>query len=641
MGWADGLDPKSVSYAIADCSKDRIRVVAGPGTGKSFAMKRRVAKLLETGAKPNEILPVTFTRVAAEDLHRELVQLKVPGCDQLEGRTLHSLGLRILARKHVLTALGRIPRPLSLFEVNCLVCDLSKKFSGKKNTKRLLGEYLSAWAVAQGDVPGFPAASEQKGFADDLLAWMKFHGAMLIGEIVPYLLVYLKNNPKAKEHTEFKHILLDEYQDFNQAEQRIMDYLGANAQVCIVGDDDQSIYSFKYAHPEGIRDWHKVNKGVEDFALDECHRCPTTVVAMANSLIANNKQRTPRQLKEIAAKGPGHVEIIQHSSADDEADWISKKVQELIAAKTADAGEIIVLVQRRLLAREILERLRKLNVSTKSFFEESQLDSKEAQEKFALFKLFLDNSDRVALRYLIGIPSEDFRAGAYARLRPHCESSGDSSWDALEKLEAGQIKLKQTQPLVDRFKEIKAAIAGLDTHKGNLAAFVDHIFPSGDEKLEELRELALTCLKESNEPAELLKLMMEELTQPEIPPTVTDVRIMSLNKSKGLSSPFVFVSNCVQGVLPKLPDPKLPKVQQDAQLEEQRRLFFVAITRVKSDPPNKKVGSLYLTYSETIPNGLAKRAGIEVASAKWGVGQLLPSLFLDELGKSAPKPKGA
>src|SRR6185295_3510322 len=98
MPWHDGIPEGSPTYNIASDPNRRIRVLAGPGTGKSFAMKRRVARLLEENVAPRNILPVTFTRVAAEDLHRELVGLGVPGCEQLSGRTLHRLGLRILRR---------------------------------------------------------------------------------------------------------------------------------------------------------------------------------------------------------------------------------------------------------------------------------------------------------------------------------------------------------------------------------------------------------------------------------------------------------------------------------------------------------------------------------------------------------------
>jgi DNA helicase-2/ATP-dependent DNA helicase PcrA len=106
MAWDDKLDPNSVPYSIAADQSRFIRVVAGPGTGKSFALKRRVARLLESGIAPERILPVTFTKVAAEDLQRELISMNVLQCDKLRGSTLHFLGMRILSRQNVLASTG-------------------------------------------------------------------------------------------------------------------------------------------------------------------------------------------------------------------------------------------------------------------------------------------------------------------------------------------------------------------------------------------------------------------------------------------------------------------------------------------------------------------------------------------------------
>lgn len=109
MARHEDLDDESPAYQIAASESRYVRVVAGPGTGKSFAMQRRVARLLEAEVDPENILPVTFTRVAAEDLHRELVGMDVPGCEDLQGITLHSLALQTLMRNHVLAATGRTP----------------------------------------------------------------------------------------------------------------------------------------------------------------------------------------------------------------------------------------------------------------------------------------------------------------------------------------------------------------------------------------------------------------------------------------------------------------------------------------------------------------------------------------------------
>jgi DNA helicase-2/ATP-dependent DNA helicase PcrA len=118
-------------------------------------MKRRVAKLLESRIAPKEILAVTFTRVAAEDLHRELQKLGVPGCEELEGQTIHSLAMRILSRKHVLEAVGRAPRPLNTFETKAMICDLAGENGGRRKVKKMIQGYTAAWAQSQGDEPGF------------------------------------------------------------------------------------------------------------------------------------------------------------------------------------------------------------------------------------------------------------------------------------------------------------------------------------------------------------------------------------------------------------------------------------------------------------------------------------------------------
>src|SRR5690349_16480774 len=153
MPWDDDLDPQSPAYGIASAEERFIRVVAGPGTGKSFALKRRVARLLEEGANPRRILPVTFTNVAAEDLQREMLQVGVPGCEDIRGSTLHSLCMRILSRQQVLETIGRIPRTLNRFEMEPLLYDLSNAFGDKRARSKRIRAYEAAWARLQHEQP--------------------------------------------------------------------------------------------------------------------------------------------------------------------------------------------------------------------------------------------------------------------------------------------------------------------------------------------------------------------------------------------------------------------------------------------------------------------------------------------------------
>ena len=241
------------------------------------------------------------------------------------------------------------------------------------------------------------------------------------------------------------------------------------------------------------------------------------------------------------------------------------------------------------------------------------------------------------MRYLLGSDVEDFRCKSYARVRKHCETSGDSPWQAMNKLSDGALAISHTVPLIARFDLLKNALAKLEAVKDDIQAFIDELLPDGVVELAELRELALIQMEGAETPADLLAGMMQEITQPDIPPTVEEVRLMSLHKSKGLSSPYVFVAGCVEGILPPASDPDWSKDQKDAALEEARRLFYVGITRVKADPDNGRPGSLFITYPQHMTIKDAYGANVAFKTQSGVMARLLPSRFLNELGPAAPK----
>jgi DNA helicase II / ATP-dependent DNA helicase PcrA len=638
MAWNEGLDAAGPAYRIASSVNERIRVVAGPGAGKSFAMKRRVARLLEEGIEAGQILPVTFTRVAAEDLHRELVGMGVEGCEDIEGVTLHSLAMRILMRQHVLEATGRTPRPLNEFEIKSLLADMSG-FGGVREVRKLIRSYESAWARLQQDEPGFVQTDEEARFERELLVWLRFHRATLIGEVIPILHNYLRSNPTAVERSEFMHILVDEYQDLNRAEQSVIELLGDAADVCIVGDDDQSIYGFKHAHPDGIREWLDLHNGADDLTLAECRRCPTRVVTMANHLIARNVNRpVPRALVARAENGEGDVRIIQYASLDREVVGISALVRQLIA-QGHGPGDILILAQRGVIGTPIYEALRTQDVPARSYYAESELDADTTQVRFAFLKLFGDRSDRVALRWLLGCDSSSWRAGSYRRLREHCEDLGTEPWDALEALAVGTIVISHTNPLVARFQVIREEMRILEALP-DLRSVVDRLLPDGDVSVRDVRALALGILEgiDDDDRETFLSELVGAIAKPEVPSEIHDVRVMSLHKSKGLSAPGTIIAGCIEGLLPRQPDPGLPPARRDAELEEQRRLFYVGITRVKADPAAGKPGVLILSYSANMPVADAMGAGIRPASTARGTARLHASRFIHELGPAAPRP---
>lgn len=642
LAWNTGLDPESEAFLIAASDNPRVRVVAGPGTGKSFAMKRRVARLLESGVEPNAILPVTFTRVAAEDLHRELVAMDAAGAEQLKATTLHSLGLRILSRNHVLESTGRHPRPLNDFELEPVYADLHD-FGGKRDIKKKILAYHAAWARLQDDDPADVEQHRDAEFEIALIDWLTFHRGMLIGEVIPYLYQYLRDNPIAEERSEFTHTLVDEYQDLNKVEQEIIRYLSVDGHVCIVGDDDQSIYSFKYANPEGIQEWCEVNDGADDLELTDCRRCPARVVKIANHLIAQSPTRqNDRELIEWGENGEGEVRLIQYPDLDREVKGIASIVEGLMGAGT-HPGDIIILAQRKKIGTYIYEELLERGIPAKSYYKEAELDDEETQERFAYLKLAADRDDRVALRWLLGRSSGSWLRGGYARVRAHSAHTGLSPWQVLEAIRDHDIVIPHTGALVTRFVTVcerTEQLQNLYTEAGTMA-IVDELFPADDDRWRDLRGLALETLTsgEIAEDAPLPEFVAQlsyAIAQPEIPSEIQDVRVMSLHKSKGLSSPATIVAACVEGVLPRRPDDDLTDNQKLADIEEQRRLFFVGITRVKASPAAGEPGRLFLTYSRRMSAADARQSGIQPASFEYGEAVMNASRFLGQLGPAAP-----
>lgn len=432
---------------------------------------------------------------------------------------------------------------------------------------------------------------------------------------------------------------MDEFQDLNKAEQGVVQLMSDAADVCIVGDDDQSIYSFKHAHPDGIRDWMVANAGAADIGLDDCRRCPTQVVEMAASLIANNVNRpVPRPLNPMPENGLGDVRIIQFGTLNAEVSGVAQ----LVASFVADGvppGDILVLAQSKAVGTPIYEAIADAEVAIRSEYTESELNSMTAQRAVALLKMLDNRDDRVALRWLVGVDSDTWNSAGYRRVRERCEATGDGPWTVLEQLRDGTVSLPYTGNVVQAFRDLCMELDALEILP-DLMTLVGSLFPDGQPETREIRALALQILGGNPEltRADFVNELLTAVTQTEIPTDVDFVRIMSLHKSKGLSAPITIVAGCVEGLLPRRPDPELTVQQRSDYLEEQRRLFYVGMTRVKAAPDQGKPGTLVLTYAQEMPFADAMQAGIQPAQQAYGTAVLIASRFINELGAAAPAP---
>ena len=215
----------------------------------------------------------------------------------------------------------------------------------------------------------------------------------------------------------------------------------------------------------------------------------------------------------------------------------------------------------------------------------------------------------------------------------HVHANDTSPWLVLNALAAGTLALPYTGPLVARFREIQTELISL-----RAAADIDQFTqlwlpPSVGTTL--LAETVARCRGNATTPESLYEALYEAVTHPEIQADISEVRIMSLHKSKGLSSPFVFIVGCVEGLLPGQPDFEMTAGEQLAKLEEDRRLFYVGITRVKADPPGR-VGFLALTYAQTMDASAAYSSQITPVRVARGTAHLQASRFIAEMAPHVP-----
>jgi len=475
MAWDTGLEGSALN--IASTNDSPLRVVAGPGTGKSFALKRRVARLLEEGASPRRILALTFTRNAAASLVEDLCGLGISGCDRIRAGTLHAYCYSLLAKQEVFDYLGRTPRPLMYFNKSGVMqfegapllqdlCGIGT-FGGKRDCTKRIRAFEAAWARLQSDEPGWAIQPTDQAFHYNLVEWLTFHNSILIGELIPLALRYLRDNPASPELACFDHVLVDEYQDLNKAEQVLIDLLSGTSTQTLVGDPDQSIYSFRHAHPLGIMNFADSHPGTHDEALVECRRCPSLAVTIADSLIKHNYHPTePPRLHPMLGNPVGEISIVQWSNPTAEANGIAEFCHHLVHRRGYCPSEILVLTPRRLLGYGIRDALRTYDIEAYSFYHEEILDSLDAQKQFALLALLSRPDDRVALRYLLGLGSPSWNSGQYERLRLKCNENGLSPWEVLEGLVDGTFTIVNTKRLMKRYNEIREELEHIRNLRG-------------------------------------------------------------------------------------------------------------------------------------------------------------------------------
>jgi len=626
MTWSEDLSGPHLQIAGSDSS--RIGVLAGPGTGKtSYGLMRRVARLLEEGVPPEEILLISFTRTAAHDLRTKVANLGVEGAEEVRATTLHAYCFGLLQRDAVLVITGRTPRPLLDHELDMMLRDISGDFGTLAERRQRLRAYEAGWVRQASAHPGL-AEPEDDEFGRNVLRWLRRHKAMLVGEVVPIASAYLRDNPMAEERGRYRHVVVDEYQDLNSLEQHLLDLIAEDANLCIAGDDDQSIYGFRYANPEGILAFRERN-GVERIEIETCGRCAEPILNIANELIAHAPGRTKPELM-AGATIEGTVSVIQWADLEEEVEGVTAAIAADVERERREPGDILILVHRQQIGEMIRRRLVELGVPAHSFFSQESLKFDEARRALAILRMAV-GEDRASIRVICGVGDGQARADAYRRLSVYCHEVGKTQQEVLDELLNGASLPVRVPAILKLYESATAVVRAVQEEE--LADAVERLFPPDVQELADLRDIALEEALEAEDVADLSDRIVRRVTQHDVPETPDFVRIMSLHKSKGLTSRVVYIATMVDGVVPTVPA-RLNAAEADAARDEQRRLTFVAITRAAEE--------LVISSATRMELGLASSLGVRVVRERIRrigehlVAPTIASPYLDEMKTTAP-----
>lgn len=583
-----------------------VLIFAGAGAGKTKTLTHRILHLIKEGVTPNEILAITFTNKAAKEMRervdkllREDRELNIPISfyEKPFISTFHSLGVHIIRENSQLIGVTR----------NFTIYD---KSDAKKAVKQALessgldpkqfdpGKILNIISRQKGDMitaEKFAENSTKDYFPKIVsMVWEKYEKILREEKVLDFddLLLktvqLLKNNPEIlkKYHNVWKYIHIDEYQDTNKVQYEMSRLLaGDRKNICVVGDADQNIYSWRGANLRNILNFEKDYPNAKVVFLEENYRSTQTILSAANSVIAKNKMRVEKNLFTKNAEGE-KIGLYAGYDEIDEANFIASKAKDLIANKTKPE-EIAVLYRANFQSRALEEAFLSLSIPYQvlgvRFFER-----KEIKDILSYLQASINPESLSAIKRVINVPTRGVGKATIAKIFSGQEETLPS---------AMKLKYKNFKNLLAKIKETAEREKPSETIKFIMRETgIENLLKNGGEEekeqLENIRELVTLAIKyDGYEPKEGIEKLLTDSAlasdQDDMKENMSAVRLMTVHASKGLEFDYVFISGLEDDLFPhrKIGEGKI----DDEEAEEERRLFYVAITRAK-----KKV---FLTYA--------------------------------------------
>ena len=606
-----GLNPQQKK--AVQITEGPLLVVAGAGSGKTSVLTRRIAYLVaEKGIAPWNILAITFTNKAATEMKEREYKLLGQQADGIWMSTFHALCVRILRRDA--EKIG--------YSSNFSIADsaeqltLIKHIQKEQNINPKMYEprrILSAISNGKNDLltPDAFSASAASPFEkitaqvyQEYQKRLKNDQIMDFDDLIMQTLVLFKKAPTVLHYyqNKFRYLLVDEYQDTNQAQYELCHALAAQYKdICVVGDADQSIYGWRGANMENImnfeQDYH--DDGVQTVKLEQNYRSTGHILAAANAVIKNNRNRKAKKLWTDQGEG-AKVTYYRAQSGDDEAHFIIAKIQEEVKEKKRSYHDFAVLYRTNAQSRTVEESFVKSNVPYQIVGGHKFYDRKEIMDIMAYLKLVANPSDSMSFNRIINTPKRGIGPVSVRRFMDFARDNGLSILGAFDHISMSGVTARAAARLSDFGAKLRDAINFAKDHTvtgltekilqdfGYTAALKAEHTIEAETRLENLDEFLSVTKRfddeyEENDDAEnALSEFLAEVSllsdQDDLANNDDQVALMTLHAAKGLEFPVVFLVGMEDGLFPLS-----RALMEDDQLEEERRLAYVGITRAKRE----------------------------------------------------------
>ena len=661
----EGLN--SAQKAAVECTEGPSLIIAGAGSGKTRVLTCRVAHILEGDCRPGQVLALTFTKKAAGEM-KERVALLVGDrkARWIQMGTFHSVFIRFL--REYASQLG-YPEHFTIYDQTdsrsvIKQCIKELELDDKNYKPAVVQSIISMAKNSLVTVAGY--RSNVENMERDRIArrprladvYQRYQekcraaGAMDFDDILLQMNILLARFPEACQDiaSRFRYILVDEYQDTNHAQYMILRRLAEpHHNICVVGDDSQSIYGFRGARIENILRFKKDYPEAKEFRLEQNYRSTQTIVAAANSLIAHNERRLRKECFSRAGVGE-KIGVIKAYTESEEAHLIASSIVERIYADKASYDAFAILYRTNAQSRAFEEALRKRNLPFRIYGGHAFYERAEIKDMLAYFKLAVNPRDDESFRRVVNVPARGIGDTSIERLAVAAATARCPLYNAPllenEKLYAAGLKdaaIKKLREFVALMEPLSEKTEKADCYElaleigqvsGYLAALKSENTPEGLARFENVEELFNSIKEYSEEESEMRQILSEDgeapvqgivtlgdyleniymLSEAEKDDTqdpdrdqTNKIVLMTVHAAKGLEFPYVYIAGMEENLFPSESMNDTPD-----KIEEERRLFYVAITRAEK--------AVTVSYAQN--------------RRKWGSSETTrPSRFLKEIDR--------